>query len=303
MRVALIGNSYFAKAIVEALPKYRKDLQIRFYDTSHSLLDRAAYVLALPFTDVVYALSGSLTGGGALTFALRFNKPIFQHFIGSDVLAAIHDFEYGRVNSRLVRSSKFAGDSTELAEKLKSIGIPAVYASCFTSEIPQRALPLPKEFSVLTYIRQGKEDFYGLPLVLNCARMFPNVSFRIAGLDQVSELPPNVQLLGWVNDLARELENCSVFLRLVQHDGQSHSVIQGLAAARWVLASVAMPGVILTPDQDTVNASLRELYSQYLSGKLEPNVDGHRWACEEFTERRVVEHLIAILDETVASRP
>jgi len=151
MNVAIIGNSYFGPKLAKQLSDFDKKNNYKFYDTNAKIVDKIKFALNLPFIDIVYSVSATISGGGALKSALKFNKKIVQHFIGSDVLSAQEDFKANRINKKLIQNSKYLCEVKWIQNELKEIEIDSKIVPIMAYDNFNKPKEI-KNFSVLTYL-------------------------------------------------------------------------------------------------------------------------------------------------------
>lgn len=297
--ILVIGNNYFGKKIINELKNEQKTLRFVVLNPSGSNWDRWIYVLLVPFSNLVWTVSGSLNGGMSLKLAVFLKKRILQLFIGTDVLQTAEVIKKGLICRPLVKQSILISGAPWLADEMQQLGFPAPYVSDYVYGIPKQPDPMPQEFSILTYVGQGKEELYGLPWVMACAKNFPDIQIRIAGMDRTSwSLPDNIKLLGRVS-LQQELKKTSLLLRVTRHDGMGHTVIEALGMGRWVIRTNNMPGVIYVKNEAELLNQVQELYSKFKKGELDCNWAGFEYVKKEFSRERVLKNLMRWIDQSI----
>jgi len=232
MHIAVIGNSHFGPIITQQLSKYDKANIYTFYNTNEKKLDKLKFALNIFTIDIVYSVSASISGGGALNLASMFHKKIIQHFIGSDVLSAREDYKNGNISNKLMQQSTYLCEVDWIKDELTEIGINATSVPIMAYKQKENPKKF-KYFSVLTYISKGKENFYGIEDFIALAKNLPDITFKIAGIESYDNLPKNIECLGWIN-MIEELQKATVFIRNAEHDGLGFSVIEALSLGRIV---------------------------------------------------------------------
>ncbi len=293
-KIAIIGNSYFGHILTKQLNEFDDKNRYIFFDTNEKIGDKIKFALSLPSNDVVYSISASISGGGALTLALRFNKKIVQHFIGSDVLTAIEDYKNSRINQKLLNASKFLCEVDWIQKELANISIEADVVSIATYD----RNVVPKEFdkfNVLTYISEGKEEFYGISDFIKLAKYFDDVIFKIAGIKSYAKkLPDNIHLLGWV-DMDKEFQECSCYIRNVKHDGLAFSVLEALVYGRVVLYNYKFPYTNYFSTFDELKKKFSELKMNFEKKELGVNYEAIDFIRQEYSKENVLGNLVEIL--------
>jgi hypothetical protein len=296
MKIAIIGNSHFGPILTKQLSEFDKNNSYSFYDTNGKKLDKIKFALNLPFTDIVYSLSASISGGGALKLALKFKKRIVQHFIGSDVLTAQEDLKNGKINYQLLNKSKFITVSPWLQDELKHLNI---FADIYPHSIFETYAPIKDFYSlrVLTYQSKGKELFYGMSDLIKLALAFPSIEFRIAGIEKFDGLPTNIKCLGWINML-EELENSTLFLRNAEHDGLPFSVIESLGLGRSVfMRNANFPYVTNFKNYIDLKKKFSIFVEDFNANKIKVNYQAINFIKKEYSKNHVLGNLVKILTE------
>lgn len=267
--IILIGNEYFSAKISKSFRTMTTE-KILCLDTQNRGLDKVLFLLLLPFARLLYSISGSVTKGGALRYAMLWKKKIYQHFIGSDVTRAIADYKRGVYSQSLMDKSSYMAEVDWIASELfVSIGIKAEVVPL---PIVSKTLPSVKKpnFVVACYVGEGREEFYGINEILNAALALPSVSFIIAGSsgDRFKECSTeNVQFLGWVDDFSTLLNDCAIYLRVTEHDGLPFSVIEALSYERWVLYNRVFPYCELVQSSEDIISTITTYYAEYTAGR------------------------------------
>jgi len=292
MRVAIIGNSHFGQILFRNLSSYDKDNSYIFYNTSEKKFDKIKFFINLPFIDIVYSVGATIYGGGALNWALKFNKKIVQHFIGSDVLSAQEDFKNHNINKKLINQSRYLCEVNWIKDELKEIDIEADIKAIMIYDKFIEAQKF-KDFSVLTYMGKGKEKFYGVEDFIKLAKAFPDIDFKIAGIDSFENLPLNIECLGWI-DIIEELQQSTVFIRNALHDGLGFSVIESLSLGRITFYNYNFPHVNYFEDYNSLKNQFIKIVDDK---KLKVNNESIAFVQENFNRENVLDNLIkAICD-------
>jgi hypothetical protein len=280
--ILLLGNSHFAEKIISALQSEDNNTYV-YCDTSNSFWHSIKYILLIPFASVVYSISGTINPGYALRLALKFKKKICLHYVGSDVTDSIKDFQMGRYSKELMLTANYAANAPWLVEELMSIGIAAKFISTYVEEDPSNP-SVKRNFSVLTYLGHGKEDFYGLDYVLYTAEKFPNLNINVIGTNNnhLFNRFKNIKSHGWLHrDRLLELLNENrVMLRITHHDGLAHLVVDAMLCKNWVVRSNKCIGAINIGNKEEITAILLNLEKTCSLDKSASNENGFRWAIE-----------------------
>lgn len=297
MKVIIVGLPYFASKIAGNLTATDNKNIYLAIDTTAGTWQKVRFVWHIISAKVLYFIGGQTQRGKVLWLAMLFNKKIVMHWVGTDVLNAHKAYKAGVVDADLIRRTKHLCEVDWIQKELLEVGIQAEIAQifCFTDGIPAPP-PLPEKFSILSYMGKGREKFYGIDKLIDLARSFPDIPIRIAKISDYSEpLPPNIHLLGWVNDMAKEYRDCVLFLRLPEHDGVSFSVLEALSYGRHVGFSYSFCGTNKTADRDELYTLVKSLSELHSEGLLDINVDGYKFISENYTREKVMRSLAGII--------
>jgi len=234
----------------------------------------------------------------------RRNLSEFVYWIGTDVQDVVKRVTSGDLPAayvdRLNRVRNITG-AGRLTEELGSIGVTAqtVPYPGRMLESPRTPTPMPDTMTVLSYVPDTRQGFYGLPSLLAAAESLPDVEFSIMGGygTGLAYVPSNVRFYGYIDDPTPLYERASVVVRLVEHDGAGYSMAEGLLFARPVIYSYATPYVIHVEHGDSAGllAALTELRSLHGLGGIPLNLDGREWALQEYDPTRRYTKLCAVL--------
>lgn len=297
MNIAIIGNRHFAPILREKLSEFDLENRYKFYDTNGSKIDKVKFALDIFRIDVVYSLSASISGGGALNLALKFNKKIVQHFIGSDVLSAIDDYKNKNINKKLIEVSEYLCEVNWIQEELKEIDIDAKVASIAVYNTHNKSTSIPDIFTVLTYMSQGKEEYYGMNTLIKISQKLSDIEFRVAGIDSYKKpLPNNIKLLGWV-DMDKEFVNSICYLRNAEHDGLAFSVLEALGYGKKVFYNYHFPYTIYFKNSNDLVEKISVQKRLFDNSKLSIDLEAIQFIENEFNENKVLSNLISHFKE------
>lgn len=298
MNVIVTGLPYFASKIAKGLATFDRQNRYRYIDIYGGMTGKLRYVVHLLRGELLYLIGGDNRCGVSLFLALMLGKRIVMHWVGTDVLVARENLRSGKTNNFLLKNSSHLCETEWIQQELKEIGIDAKVAQIACIEpAPESELGFPVEFSILTYIGQGREDFYGMKKILEVARIFPDIPVRVVGIDSYEKeggLPANVQLLGWVDNTRQEYQRCVLYLRLAEHDGLSFSVLEALSFGRYVGYSYPVEGAMHIVDHDSLVSFIEGLYDDFLRGALPANEFGRNVVLQRHSEDQVYRGLISV---------
>jgi hypothetical protein len=235
--------------------------------------------------------------GKVLWLARLFGKDkVVMYWSGSDVLGAQQQYAEGTKSHWVAGRIHWAG-APWLAEEVRAMGLPCEYIPITWVPIQKEIAPLPERFSVLVYmpgVRLAK--LYGLERILEAARAFPEIDFRLMGLveGQITMAPSNLEILGRIadNNMADLYRRATVYWRPVAHDGLSFMSLEALSRGRYVMWSYPFPHCAQTSNLEQDMAELRRLYTLHQAGMLPLNRPGIEIVKQRFSPQAIrEEHL------------
>jgi glycosyltransferase involved in cell wall biosynthesis len=312
-RLLLTGLEYFVHQLVESV--FSSDecmvLAPRLNQVS-SRFRRLTVILEHLFrVDLWYQIGGYAGRGRIYKLANMLGVPVVLHWVGSDVLAAQRYFD--RHPEHLpseVRLTHWAG-APWLVDELKRIGINARFVplplktvGTFLSREPP---PLPKNFKITTYLSDQRPTFYGWDHILRLAKDFPDIEIIVIGSTGsfVRHHPPNVRFLGWVSDTFPVFADCTVVVRMTEHDGYGGTVQEALSLGRYAIWTYPFPGASVAEDYSSLCRHVNHLYKLHKKGRLFINEAGRTYMLEnmhpKYLAAKIAQGLRHLLKNTGAS--
>lgn len=231
MLVLVNGIPLFSKKLIKQLNAADSLNTYVFVNTYYSILGRIKFALLLPFAKAFISFNGVSTRSGSLDKVLNRKIPMMMFWHGSDALNAVALKNSGNIYMKYIDYSSHFSDAPWLLEELKTILPNSEMLSFKTASFNK----IDKPFScvqILTYVPEGREEFYGLSWIIEWAQSNPDIIINVmghSGIDQTET--KNINFLGWVSEeIAQDYyKNSPIFLRLTQHDGNALSVTQALS--------------------------------------------------------------------------
>ena len=289
--VGVVGSGYWPEVVGELLR--RAGIRNEVVDISKRRY-RLYWVLSGAWRryDVIHMVGGfDWRLGTVLEFC---GAAVVVHWIGSDVLRlrSPRKFEWDRrFRRRFAQRSPRAhlADSPLLVEELREIGIKASVVRLLPRWIEAAVEPLPSKPAVLSYWFDGRaryaikketrRDFYGGDIVLQLAREFPDIEFRIlqaTGKDE--RATRNVTFLGHQNDPTPYYRDTSAVIRIPKHDSISAIVLEMLARGRYAIYNTPLEGCHFASNLDEARTALADILT-----KAEPNKVGAEMVKRDFS--------------------
>lgn len=279
-RIAVTGLPFFASRAATGLTEVGFDAQY-VPRPSRNARSWPGFLLGLARSGTVYSIGSSAARGSPNDRLSQLGKRMIMHWVGSDVLKATNDFRSGLLSDRLVGGATHWADAPWLVEELEALGIQATEQSLPIPMAIGTPTPLPDDFKVLVYLPAGEHRAHDIDGTLSVISALPDIQFAAVGGRIIESAPPNLENLGFVEDMPSLYRECSAFLRLTHHDGLSHSVVEALSFGRHTLWTFEIPGVTLVDGPQRATEKLRQLKMSADEGSLATNIQG----AEAVTER------------------
>lgn len=227
--------------------------------------------------DCIYFGYGQTKYNYYLMLAKFFKKDIYIHWIGSDVLMLNNKKIIKKLN-KVVK--KHFSCSSLIKKELHEKGIESVEIPIVPNFDNYDMASLPKEHSVLAYLPEGKEEFYGGNLILSLARKYKNIKFFILANNSFGNSESNIINLGYVNEKEMEkvYNNISILIRVPEHDGLSLMLLEALIKGKEVIYCYDFPHTIKANDFKTLDKKFEKIIRK----KPEKNIDGHEFVIRKY---------------------
>src|SRR5262249_41252654 len=150
LKVHVHGVAHFSRQIPSLLGADGWQITNHELKGSASFLEKAAH---LAMSDLVFTYGGRVTIGKFLAAARLLGKDkLVMFWAGSDILYAEKHVGGGKAINRWIASKVHWASSPWIAEELRSIGLACEYVPFNWAPALEKPTPLPKRFSVLTYL-------------------------------------------------------------------------------------------------------------------------------------------------------
>lgn len=241
-------------------------------------------------SDIVYIGYGCCKKNIYLYLAKIFNKKTISHWIGTDVLLA-------KENKDLNKFLKYIDCnltcSPILKEELKEIGIDAIEMPIVPNWNNTNFSELPNKHSVLVYMPEKKEEFYGLEYVKFVAETYPELKFYIVANDKDTLNLENVEFLGKLpsEEMEKLYDKITILLRMPKHDGLSLMLLEALIKGKEIIYSYKFPYTHYATNKEEV----KDIIDEIISKQPEFNKLGHQYVLKNYNINNIKENLKKIL--------
>jgi len=307
--ILLTGLTYFVDQLIgTTFSSSRWRVKTLDLNSIRSLSKRlVALAIALLHVDLWYQINGYAGRGRIYRIAHMLGVPVIIHWVGSDVLSAT---KYFNDNPQFLKTAKslihWAG-APWLVSELRELGIEASFIPLplkpvgkFLSQNPPK---LTTHFTVSSYLSDQRPRFYGWDHILQLAKDFPEIDILIAGAEGrfAKDFPPNIQFLGWIDNMYDMYANSTVLVRMTQHDGYGGTVQEALALGRYAIWSYPFPGALQAKDYSSLCKHIKRLYNLHQKGLLTFNEEGREYMRQNMEPKmlaaRIQEGLIGVLNK------
>jgi hypothetical protein len=182
-----------------------------------------------------------------LATAVALDVPIVRWWVGTDVLNAITRADVRAHAQRVDRIvSANIAVAPHLVEELATVNISARYIpSLLDPELIPPSMPTWDErmLPILIYLPDSRKDFYRIDLIEQTIASNPDLEFIVvADQSHALGLYPNVESLGWVEDMHGLYARAGCVLRITAHDGLPRMLMEALLRGLYAIYSWPLDG-------------------------------------------------------------
>ena len=186
MRVLINGLPLFAKRLADELQKYDAKSSYIFLDTYNSKWAQLLFFIYLPFSDCVISMNGVTDNSGSLNLVLKWKKKLILQWMGTDILLAMERFKNSTIDRKYIDSATNFVDAPWMMEELKSANINTENLHFKFVEM-NTIIEKYSSISVMSYVAQNRQDFYGMDEIIQLAIVFPEIEFSLYGIEKVEK--------------------------------------------------------------------------------------------------------------------
>ncbi len=291
MRVLINGLPLFASRLAVDLNEFDSENKYIFLDTYNSKWAQIKFLILLPFSKLVISLNGVTDNSGSLNWVLRFKKKLILQWMGTDSLIAQERFHNGTILRKYVDYGHNFIDSSWLKEELNSINIKTDWVNMKYQAKKFNVPEIYEKISVMTYIAQNRQEFYGIKECLELAKKYRNIPFKIFGVSECEfPITENVTLLGWrpEQEIFNEMEKSPIFLRLTEHEGFPLTLIEAMAHGCEVIWTFPFENVTQISDLEDLFLKFDHLLKKIEGRDLKPNLEIVNFVKEKFDRKTIL---------------
>lgn len=293
MKILIVGLPLFAKRFHQEISEYDPSNQYYVLDTYYSKWDKLKALFLIPRVDVIFSINGTLQTSKVIDLAFKKNKKVIFNWVGTDVQLATEAVKNNTFIDQFKSQAVHLCEVDWIKEELGEIGVIAEVQNFAVFEKHFKKVDFSStQMNVLTYIANGRPEFYGIQILNKLAKEFPDVTFNVAGLENYEGLEKNINLLGWVEDMSIYFDQAQICLRYAEHDGLSNFILEALARGKHVLYNQPFNHCNFTSSFNELKENMKKLQDDFKNGNLEYNIEGANFVNENFNRKAIFEPLI-----------
>lgn len=289
IRILLLGESYHAKVFCDQVNEYIGTLAVAEYNEDP--LDDIDYRKY----DIIHLISPPLR---IIKKLIRFNKPIFFHWIGTDVYRFSKDWFFKKQMKRLLIKKSGIHNlvvNENLKNELVGVGIISEVLPLVKLNFVKNCPPFPENFSILTYLPKSRWEFYRGDMILEIAGLLPDVDFQVLCSENISNTPLNVRTYDFIEDMSTAYKESNALLRITEHDGLSKMVLEALSYGRHVMWSSPFPYTHLV---DSVQKSVTTI--KKLKSNSDYNLEGKKFVEQNYNPENICNDYLKMCKKLIA---
>ena len=293
MKIAYIGHIFFCKKIGRKIEG--RGHQITYLDYNNWGRRLFPSLNDIWEMDIIHFICAIGCRKYLYIFIIRYllRKKIFVHFVGSDIIRLNRVNIFDRLNwigALKTAHRVFVGAPWHVQELRKFLSVESFILFFNDYEKRKKTLALPDEFTVLTYLPEGKPEFYGESLIRDLIEKYPETKFIILGSDKYSHYSNVIiKTIDYTIDMDEIYSQSSLLIRLTKHDGFSSMVLEALSYGRNVIWTYDIPNVKhIKLDRN----NLFDIFDEVK--KYGYNLQGENWVKKNFNFSSFINNLEAL---------
>lgn len=222
---------------------------------------------------------------GYAVFSKILGKKVIFHWIGTDVLKAISSRRKHFLLAKILQlfCNKNVCVADHLVSELHEINICSECLPLVGFDLIYNVTSLPKTFTVLAYLPDKRNEFYGSKIIYSLANEFKNILFFVVGGEGLNQKTlPNVEYFGWQDDLGPIYKKSTVLVRMTKHDGTPRMILEALSHGRHVISSINFPHCYHADSYEQVKNNI-----VYLLENPTLNIVGAKYVVKEYNKNKI----------------
>ncbi len=303
MKVILVGLPYFSKELAKNLSLNFPDDTFISLDTYYSKKDQIKFLFHIINADIVHSINGTLGKSKVLELAMMLKKKIIFHWVGTDLIKSTELFKKNKHNPKFISYPTHITDSPWYVEKLAKLGMDARFIALKGFEKEYKIHDFTQEFNVLCYISQHRAEYYGIKQIIEIATQLQQIQFNLVGIESYKEeLPPNIKLHGWVDNINNWIQKATLCLRLPKTDGLSFFVLESLAYGRYVAYNQDFKYSHKCTTTDSFVKYIQDKKNSFDNNELTPNTEIAKEITKVFSATKVLNTIYDLYLNTITKK-
>lgn len=249
-------------------------------EQKNKLIKLIRWIRALWGVDAIYNIYTGENTWVYFFFAKLLKKKVITHWIGTDVCYIMGNPKGAKRISNFVDVQFSCFEP--LHDELLQVGIDTKILPIVPIKMNFDLCEMPTSHSVMIYMPDGREDFYGYQELKNIFPAFPHLTFHIVGTNNHTPFAQfqNVVVEGILSHAQMEelFRKISILIRPTKHDGLSMSVLEALAKGKAVIWSSQFPYTMHCRTESEIKKRLQEL----VNTSPAQNTDAHNYIVENY---------------------
>lgn len=279
--MVISGLPYFCNQLAKRIMKLNSwNIYLLMSFNKKDSVDFAKQIKMVLTGNVWYCIGGHSGRNTIATLRYALKHPTIYHWVGTDVLTLKEKYHRNISLNRVRNQVIHWAAAPWLVDELKEIGfnskfvpLPSLTIRKILSDNPK---PLPKCFTILTYLPDERAEFYGSDYIIRLANDFPDIKFLVVGGEGnfLNRKVNNIRFYGWVENMETFYQQSSMIIRMTKHDGYGGTIQEGLAMGRYAAWTYPFPGAFQTKDYIELKKYVSGLYELNQCKKLSINYLG-----------------------------
>lgn len=228
-----------------------------------------------------------------LALAVAAGRPLIRKWSGTDVMRCVQNVEFRRQARTLdrVASLNLTSEAKYTQAELESAGFSVMRILPILAATTAFHVAEQKPLALLAYLPDMRPSFYGAQQVRYAAERNPDIQFIVVADNEHALVDlPNVESLGWVDDMEAIWSRVGGVIRLTIHDGLPRMVVEALARGKYVLFSYPLEGCWHVTDTTTLNVAIEAFKRERTINQ--PGIEAAKRLLQPNNHQRLLEILV-----------
>jgi len=285
MKIGVFGPQFQSQHIIELLKHFHVDcIDINKTLSGENLIKKyKQFIKTISKVDTVYTIGQSFRFNPKIVISKILGKKVISHWIGSDILEAKKN-RFHKINQWFIDINLSCSELIQ--NELFDMGIASELLPIIPAGMSYDIAIMPKRHSVLVYLPEGNEEFYGKKFVEFLALEYPDIEFKIVANTNKNILNfKNVFFLGRLSfdEMEKLYDEISILLRLPEHDGLSLMLLEALAKGKEVIYKYPFPYTHTASNL----TELKIVFSKIVSSEPKVNYEANEYIRNNYNQCKI----------------